>query len=62
MQIFCLFVKITACKDAAICLSVRNLFQKLVAAGILAASSGQMFTGVIGAAGSQGKAVSWPAS
>lgn len=39
------------------CLSVRNLFQKLVAAGIFAASSGQMFTWIIGAAGSQRKAV-----
>lgn len=61
MHIYCLFVKITACKDAAMCLSVRNLFQKLVAAGTLAVSSGQMFTEVIGAAASQRKAVGWPA-
>lgn len=65
MHIF-LFVKITAGKDAAMCwiqqMSVRNLFQKLVAAGIFAAASGQMFTWVIGAARSQGNAVGWPAS
>lgn len=30
------------------CLSVRNLFQKLAAAEIFAVSSGQMFTWVIG--------------